>query len=331
MKDDANALAPNFFQVSYVVRDMDAAQEWFKRVLGVRHFGTFETFLGPDFKFRMRGRAHPGIKIKVAMARLGAGGRYELELIEPERSDNIYNEFLEQHGPGLHHVAYVVPDFDKAVAPVLAAGMQPLIEFENPGTRGAYFDLRPAGASIIEVVEYNKQAASGLDALKGPRADGGADSGTLAEHFFQVAYLARDFRPVVDFFKDTLGVERFAELNVSMGPPEDIKVKGRRVESPFRLKAALGPIGRNGENEFELIAPLDPNNIYQEMVEERGPGIHHISCKVPDYDRFAEHMRANGLKPVLELDLPIFKGAYFDCRSAGASYIQVGEYREERK
>ena len=72
MSASANALAPRLYQISYLTRDMDATQGWFKRVMGVRHFGTFDTFLGPDYNFRMRGKTHPGIKIKVAMARVGA-------------------------------------------------------------------------------------------------------------------------------------------------------------------------------------------------------------------------------------------------------------------
>jgi hypothetical protein len=39
-------------------------------------------------------------------------------------------------------------------------------------------------------------------------------------------------------------------------------------------------------------------------------------------------MRAHGIKPVIELDLPGFKGAYFDCRAGGASYIEIGQYRQ---
>jgi len=328
MKTGTNVLAPNLFQVSYIVRDMDAAQEWFKRVLGVRHFGTFETFLGPDFNFRMRGKPHPGIRIKVAMARVGARGAYELELIQPEKSDNIYNEFLEQHGPGLHHVAYVVPDFGQAAAPVRAAGMRPLIEFENTGTKGAYFDLSPAGGSVIEIVEYRRQTAEGLEALKAPPRAASMDSDTLASHFFQVAYLERDFKPALDFFKSVIGVERFAELDVTLGPPDEVRVKERAVARPFEQKVAMGPAGTNGENEIEIITPTSQDNIYREMIEERGPGIHHISCKVPNFDKFAAHMRANGIKPVIEMDLPAFKGAYFDCRAAGASYIEIGEYRQ---
>jgi methylmalonyl-CoA/ethylmalonyl-CoA epimerase len=328
MSANPDLLAPHLYQISYLTRDMEATQEWFKRVLGVRHFGTFDTFLGPDFNFKMRGKTHPGIGIKVAMARVGARGEYELEIIQPEKSENIYNEFLEQFGPGLHHVAYVVPDFEKASAPVRAAGMQPLIEFENSGTKGAYFDLRPAGGSVIEIVEYNRGTAQGLESLKAPPAGAPSAADTLASYFFQVAYLARDFNPVVDFFKRVIGVGRFAEVDVPLGPPDEVKVKGVAVGRPFEQKIAMGPAGKNGENEIEIIAPRGKDNIYSEMIEERGPGIHHISCKVPNFDHFAAHMRANGIKPVIELDLPGFKGAYFDCRAAGASYIEIGEYRQ---
>jgi methylmalonyl-CoA/ethylmalonyl-CoA epimerase len=328
MSTNADALAPHLFQISYLTWDMDATQEWFRRVLGVRHFGTFDTFLGPDYNFRMRGKTHPGINIKVAMAQVGARGEYELEIIQPEKGNNIYSEFLDQYGPGLHHAAYVVPDFDKAAAPVRAAGMQPLIEFENAGAKGAYFDLNPAGGSVIEVVQYSKEMAAGLEALKTPAAGSADDSEALAPRFFQVAYLARDFNRVVDFFKRVIGVEQFVELDLALGPPDHIKVKGAAVTHPFKQMVAMGPAGKNGENEFEIIAPSGTENIYSEMIEERGPGIHHISCRVADFDQYAARLLNNGIKPVIELDLPGFKGAYFDCRAGGASYIEVAEYRE---
>jgi methylmalonyl-CoA/ethylmalonyl-CoA epimerase len=327
MTADADRLAPHLFQVSYLTRDMDATQEWFKRVMGVRHFGTFDTFLGPDYNFRMRGKTHPGIRIKVAMARVGARGEYELEIIQPEKGDNIYSEFLDKYGPGLHHAAYLVPDFERAAAPVRAAGMQPLIEFENAGVKGAYFDLNPAGGSVIEIVQYNGGTGDGLEALKNPPA-GNDDFDALAPCFFQVAYLARDFNRVVDFFKRVMGVEQFVELDLALGPPDHIKVKGTEVTSPFKQMVAMGPAGKNGENEIEIIAPSGKDNVYSEMMEERGPGIHHISCRVPEYDKYAARLRANGIKPVVELDLPGFKGAYFDCRAGGASYIEVAEYRQ---
>jgi methylmalonyl-CoA/ethylmalonyl-CoA epimerase len=328
MSANADALAPHLYQISYLTLDMDGAQQWFKQVMGVRHFGTFDTFLGHEYNFRMKGKTHPGIAIKVAMAKVGARGEYELEIIQPEKGDNIYYEFLQRFGPGLHHVAYVVPNFERAAAPVRAAGMQPLIEFENNGSTGAYFDLRPAGGSIIEIVEYSKETFDGLDALKTPPAGAACEPDALASYFFQVSYLTRDYNRVVDFFKRVIGVEQFAEVDVPLGPPANVKVKGEQVAGAFDQKVAMGPAGTNGENEIEIIAPISKDNIYSEMIDERGPGIHHISCKVPDFDKYAARMRAHGIKPVIELDLPGFKGAYFDCRAGGASYIEIGEYRQ---
>ncbi len=250
MSTNAHALAPHLYQISYLTWEMDATQEWFKRVLGVRHFGTFDTFLGPDYNFRMRGKTHPGIAIKVAMAKVGARGEYELEIIQPEKGDNIYSEFLNQYGPGLHHVAYVVPDFEQAAAPVRAAGMQPLIEFENNGSKGAYFDLRPAGGSVIEVVEYSKETFDGLEALKTPPAGVTGDPEALAAHFFQVAYLARDYTGVVNFFKRVIGVEQFAEIDLALGPPDDIKSEGKGGSASVRAEDRDGSGGepKSGEN-----------------------------------------------------------------------------------
>ncbi len=41
-----DGLAPYFYQVAYVIPEMSKAQEWCKRVFGVKHFGTMEAELG---------------------------------------------------------------------------------------------------------------------------------------------------------------------------------------------------------------------------------------------------------------------------------------------
>jgi catechol 2,3-dioxygenase-like lactoylglutathione lyase family enzyme len=331
MSASTNALAPYLYQVSYVVRDMDATQEWFKKVLGIRHFGTFDVFMGNDYNFKMRGKPHPGIGIKVAMARLGARGAYELEIIAPEAGDNIYNEFLDKHGPGLHHVAYVVPDYEQAAAPVRAAGMTPLIEFDNGGSQGGYFDCGPAGGSVIEIVKYDPATVEWLEGLKTPPADAPGGPDPLADYWFQVAYLSRDFKGEMDFFKRVIGVQYFLEMDFSLGPQSKGKVRGQALAHPYAQKVALGNAGQNGENEYEIITPLEPDNIYSELIDERGPGIHHLSFMVPDHDKFAARVMAGGGKPIIEIDQEGFKGTYFDCRAAGASYIEIAQYSQENK
>ena len=70
MADLMDGLAPYFNHICYVVRDMDAAQSWFKRVMGVKHFGLMEAPMRPVMKRenerqalrlldRLRARRHP--------------------------------------------------------------------------------------------------------------------------------------------------------------------------------------------------------------------------------------------------------------------------------
>jgi methylmalonyl-CoA/ethylmalonyl-CoA epimerase len=52
-----------------------------------------------------------------------------------------------------------------------------------------------------------------------------------------------------------------------------------------------------GGMEFELIAPTTPTSFVQKYLNERGPGLHHITFEVADTQRWADHLKANGIEP----------------------------------
>ena len=54
MQDLTEGLAPYFNHVAYVMRDMEAAQAWFKRVMGVKNFGVSTVPMGPKMNTRIR-------------------------------------------------------------------------------------------------------------------------------------------------------------------------------------------------------------------------------------------------------------------------------------
>jgi catechol 2,3-dioxygenase-like lactoylglutathione lyase family enzyme len=155
-------LAKGFYQVSYIVADLDEAEQFFKRNFGVRSFGRLG--LKPrstDFKFKP---GFPGLNGIVA---LGDMGGMELELIQPS-GDGWYADFLRRKGPGLHHLGFrpgfTTQDFDAAVGFLRGLGHEPVAQgaalFDVPQNDGsiapartqfAYFDLEFAGASCIEI------------------------------------------------------------------------------------------------------------------------------------------------------------------------------------
>jgi methylmalonyl-CoA epimerase len=79
-----------------------------------------------------------------------------LELIEPVSPDSPVARFLEKRGPGLHHLAYRVPDIEAALARLSAAGMRLIDERPRPGAHGrlvAFVHPASTGGVLIELVQ----------------------------------------------------------------------------------------------------------------------------------------------------------------------------------
>ncbi len=155
-------LAPHFFQVAYVVRDMDVAEEWFGRILGVPAFTRMENVeLGASCTYRGRPAD------SAAHLSLGYLGDIQVELIEPVRGPSLYTEFLETTGPGLHHLAFLVPDFDATVAFLGHSGVEVISEGQlGPGSQFAYFDCQAEGFSVIEILGFDVAIRGFMEQLK---------------------------------------------------------------------------------------------------------------------------------------------------------------------
>ena len=79
-----------------------------------------------------------------------------LELLEPTSPDSGVARFLERRGPGLHHIAYRVPDVAAALADCIARGMQPIDREPRAGAGGhriAFLHPKDTGGVLVELVE----------------------------------------------------------------------------------------------------------------------------------------------------------------------------------
>ncbi len=80
----------------------------------------------------------------------------QIELLEPFGADSPITRFLSKRGPGLHHVAYRVPDIRAQLSVLHEQGLE-LIDIEpRPGARGhltAFIHPRSAGGVLWELVQ----------------------------------------------------------------------------------------------------------------------------------------------------------------------------------
>jgi methylmalonyl-CoA epimerase len=100
-----------------------------------------------------------------------------------------------------------------------------------------------------------------------------------------VGIAVQDIERALAFYRDALGLE--------IEPPEDIVSQ--------RVRAHVIPAGQGALELLEATAPDSPIARY---VEKRGPGIHHVTLRVPDISAALDHLRARGVRLIDEQPRP---------------------------
>ncbi len=83
-------------------------------------------------------------------------GENHVELLEPLGPDTPVGKFLAKRGPGLHHVAYQVPDIDAALERLTGRGIVLIDRTPRIGIRGsrvAFCHPKSTGGVLTEIVE----------------------------------------------------------------------------------------------------------------------------------------------------------------------------------
>jgi methylmalonyl-CoA/ethylmalonyl-CoA epimerase len=140
-------------QVAVVVRDLDQSMERYTDELGIGPWAVY-TFT-PDWirDMTFRGKEQSYV-MKLAICNVGP---VMYELIEPVQGPNTYEEFLNEHGEGLHHLGYFVQDVDAEIANMESRGFSVLQSGRGFGTKDdgayAYFDTERAFGCILEALQ----------------------------------------------------------------------------------------------------------------------------------------------------------------------------------
>ena len=132
--------------VAVVVRDLDAALHFYRDMLGIAPSRVLD--------FLQEG-------VRIAFLPLGGANGSEIELIEPMNPEGSVARFLEQRCGGLHHICLEVPDIDRALEELRAAGAQVLDETPRPTAEGRGIFLHPKGTGgvLLELVQRTETAS----------------------------------------------------------------------------------------------------------------------------------------------------------------------------
>jgi len=138
----------NIHHVGAIVRDVDKTAEYYES-LGM---GPFEPLIIDGQEERIRGKLVDNLKLKIRMGHIGP---IRMELIEPVAGrESIWKEVLESKGEGIHHLAFLVDNIEKAKAKLIEQGLNLIFsaKFGNGGG-AAYFETDRIGGLVLELFQ----------------------------------------------------------------------------------------------------------------------------------------------------------------------------------
>lgn len=89
-------------------------------------------------------------------------GGIPVELIQPLEGESVHKDFLEEHGDGINHIAFVVDDLDEERKILEEQGYPVVVSARHKGAEGglAYFDTRERfGDLFLELLENPQNSA----------------------------------------------------------------------------------------------------------------------------------------------------------------------------
>jgi methylmalonyl-CoA/ethylmalonyl-CoA epimerase len=125
--------------IGFAVRDIDSAIAFYSQTFGISEWERIPM---------------PERHMEVATTRMGD---MLLELIAPTSDEAAFAKYLNERGPGMHHIAYRVNDIVAALAEIKARGVQLIDETPRPGlhdTLVAFLHPKSCQGVLVELVQH---------------------------------------------------------------------------------------------------------------------------------------------------------------------------------
>lgn len=148
----ASEMFRDFVQIGVVVRDLDKTTAALTEIFGIGPFRTIDWPPADRTDIQRYYYGEPGnFSARMAFTELGP---VELELIQPLEGESIWADFLREHGEGIHHIRFNVPDIQPVIGYLAGHGIQAaqMGSGIRPGTTWANFDSQARVGFVIEAM-----------------------------------------------------------------------------------------------------------------------------------------------------------------------------------
>lgn len=266
-----------FDHVSQVVPDLDSQLQLLEGLFGFRRCRSWEN---PDKGCR-------GVLLDIP----GTWG-FRWELLAPLGTNSSLEEFLESPlGPGLHHVAIEVNDFDAAKKELIRLGVE--ITGGSDKSPGRWLEAPFAPPDGPRGIPFRIFAPplGGICGDDGSPSAVSADSGAAESPSLGIVGLVHicqacgDRDRLARWYEDALGMREV--YRTPDGKHEDMATMVLAIPGTQML--------------WELIAPVGQESFIHRYLDKRGAGPHHVTFEVRDWDQALAACEHHGI-PTFDLN-----------------------------
>jgi len=152
-------------QIAWVVKDIKAAERFFREALGIDNFSKAEIINVGEFGGTYYGEPCNAESL-VSMAY--NGGTF-LELIQPVGGKSIFQDYLDKNpGGGVHHIAYRIPvaDLEKVISEMTNKGFQVVTSVNHPIATIVFFDTSKETGIFTEIMGITVEGEKAVEKMK---------------------------------------------------------------------------------------------------------------------------------------------------------------------
>ncbi|QUI24837.1 VOC family protein [Vallitalea pronyensis] len=140
-------------QIGFIVKDIEASKKTFGTFLGMEPPDTMDTEDYSVTQTTVEGKPAPGAACKLVF--FDVTDHLQIELIQPNGVKSTWQDFLDEHGEGIHHIAFQIKNTEEKIAACEDFGMTCLQRGKYDGGNSEYTYLDASGPlkCIVELLE----------------------------------------------------------------------------------------------------------------------------------------------------------------------------------
>lgn len=135
----------------------------------------------------------------------------------------------------------------------------------------------------------------------------------------QVAHVTRDLDRTMQFYWELMGIGPWDVYTFAPPAVRDSMVRGKPSDHEYLLAVTW----RN-EVQFELMQPLKGRSLYDEHLERKGEGLHHVKLYYPDCRKALAEYAEKGIEVIQSGKIDEDEFYYLDTEDTVGVVIEIG-------